>query len=126
MNKKENNEKNKNKIQTKKLFFFIILIAIFLCTIHKLMIIYQLKTQVVAIVRFDFTGLDNLFHSGYEYYAITTNNKAIKISKNDMNKFYNNYTDKLNIYDLDREGAYRFFYHSRKSIPKWRIRIIKG
>lgn len=114
----DKNEKKENKFKTKNIFLLVLLILILIFTINKIITIYQLKTQVIAIVRFDFIGLENMFHSDYEYYAITENNKAIKISKKDMIKINNNYKDDLSIYDIEKENTYRFSYYLEISDDK--------
>lgn len=103
---------NKTKVKTKRLLILLIIIA-FLFIIYKITINYQLKTKVIAVVRFDFVGLENMFHSKYEYYAITENNNAIRISRGDMNKFYEDYNDDLGKYSLD-ENIYKFFMNEGK------------
>ena len=107
MKKSKNaDDKKQSKIKVRKNLFILLSITILLFSIYKISIIYQLKTQVVAVVRFEFNGLENMFRHKYEYYAITKHNKSIRISRNDMNKYKSNYSDKSNIYELEKDNTY--------------------
>ena len=111
-------EKPKKKNRIKKILLTVIasLVALFaLVWLYKFIVL----SFATVVIRYSFTGLENMFHAPYEYYAVAGPFHA-KVSKAMVETWYPDCDMEKSIYD-DEENQYYFvqLQYSRDGRPKY-------